>query len=56
MKRSSRVKRNALARALRPRNPVSLAARQRAAGPHGPTRKALRQQAKRHLKKLLDET
>lgn len=39
----------------RPRNPIALAARRRAAGPHGPSRKALRQQEKRKLKKLLGQ-
>ena len=37
-----------------PRNPFAVAARQRAAGPHGPTNKAKRLQDKRQLKKLLD--
>jgi len=37
--------------AAKPRNPLSLAGRQRAAGPHGPTRKAERQAAKIRLKK-----
>lgn len=36
-----------------PRNPIALAARKRAAGPHGPSRKAQRLQEKRKLKKLL---
>jgi len=35
----------------KPRNPLSLAARQRTAGPHGPSRKAERQAAKVRLKK-----
>ncbi len=35
----------------RPRNPVTLAARKRVAGPHGPSRKAERQAAKIRLKK-----
>ena len=39
-----------------PRNPVVVAARKRAAGPHGPSKKAVRQQEKRRLKKLLDQT
>lgn len=35
----------------RPRNPVTLAARKRVAGPHGPSRKAERRAAKVRLKK-----
>jgi hypothetical protein len=38
-----------------PRNPIAVAARKRAAGPHGPSRKARRLQEKRKLKKLLDQ-
>lgn len=37
--------------AARPRNPLSIAARKRAAGPHGPSHKAERQAAKVRLKK-----
>ena len=37
-----------------PRNPIALAARKRAAGPHGPSRKAQRLLEKRKLKKLLE--
>jgi len=40
----------------KPRNPLSLAGRQRAAGPHGPTRKAERQAAKIRLKKGQEPT
>ncbi|HYB49811.1 MAG TPA: hypothetical protein VED47_01760 [Burkholderiaceae bacterium] len=39
---------------LRPRNPVAPAARMRAAGAHQKTAGALRQQAKRRLRRLLD--
>ncbi len=39
----------------RPRNPIALAARRRAAGPHGPSRKAQRRREKLKLKKLLDQ-
>jgi hypothetical protein len=39
----------------KPRNPLAIAVRQRAAGPHEPSRRALRRKAKRQLKKLLDE-
>lgn len=38
----------------RPRNPLSLAARKRSAGPHGPSHKAERQAAKLRLKKGQD--
>jgi len=41
---------------LRPRNPVAVAARKRAAGPHTPTPGAQRQAAKRRLRRLLSET
>ncbi len=40
---------------LRPRNPLALAARQRAAGAHNTSAGGLRQQARRRLRKLLDE-
>ncbi len=40
---------------IKPRNPLTVAAKRRAAGPHGPSTKGLRQRAKRQLKKLLDE-
>jgi hypothetical protein len=40
--------------APRPRNLLSIAARQRSAGPHGPTRKAERVAARVRLKKGLD--
>lgn len=40
----------------KPRNPLTAAAKQRAAGPHGPTRKGRRLQEKRNLKKLLGES
>lgn len=43
------------AKRARPRNPVAVAARKRAAGPHGPSRKAQRQQEKRKLRKLLGQ-
>jgi hypothetical protein len=36
----------------RPRNPLTTLARKRAAGPHGPSRKAERAAAKVRLKKL----
>jgi len=39
---------------LRPRNPVALIARKRAAGAHEKTPGALRQQAKRRLRRLID--
>jgi len=39
---------------VKPRNPLTVAAKRRAAGPHGPSTKALRQRAKRQLKKLLE--
>lgn len=39
----------------RPRNPLSVAARKRAAGAHGATRKAERAAAKVRLKKQIDE-
>ena len=39
---------------LRPRNPLAIAARKRAAGVHEKSRGALRQQAKRRLRRLLD--
>jgi hypothetical protein len=42
-------------RKLKPRNPLAVAARQRAAGAHGPSVKAQRQQGQRQLKKLLHE-
>ena len=38
---------------LAPRNPVAVAARQRAAGAHGPTRKAQRNAARRALQRAL---
>jgi hypothetical protein len=41
---------------LRPRNPVAVAARKRAAGPHEPTAGARRQAARRRLKRLLGES
>ena len=41
---------------LRPRNPVAVAARKRAAGPHQPGPGAQRQAAKRRLKRLLGES
>ncbi len=53
--RAARQKKVQGARIPAPRNPVVLAARKRAAGPHGPSGKALRQQEKRKLKKLLDQ-
>ena len=40
--------------APRPRNPLTVAARKRSAGPHGPTGKAQRAAAKVRLKKGLD--
>jgi hypothetical protein len=40
--------------AVRPRNPLTVAARKRSAGPHGPTLKAQRAAAKVRLKKGLD--
>jgi hypothetical protein len=52
---SARAAKTKLAAAVaRPRNPLSVAARQRAAGPHGPTRKAERVAARVRLKKGLD--
>lgn len=42
-------------RKLKPRNPLAVAARQRSAGAHGPSRKAERLRDKRLVKKLLDE-
>lgn len=39
---------------LRPRNPVALVARRRAAGVHEKSPGALRQQAKRRLRRLID--
>ncbi|MFN7570069.1 MAG: hypothetical protein ACK5TK_01245 [Betaproteobacteria bacterium] len=42
-------------RKLKPRNPLAVVARQRAAGAHGPSGKAERQRGRRQLKKLLDE-
>jgi len=39
---------------LRPRNPVAPAARRRAGGAHQKTPGALRQQAKRRLRRLLE--
>ncbi|MGE5338916.1 MAG: hypothetical protein ACM3PU_13885 [Gemmatimonadota bacterium] len=53
--RTARQKTAPSTRAPGPRNPLVLAARKRAAGPHGPSTKALRQQEKRKLKKLLDQ-
>jgi len=41
---------------LRPRNPVAVAARKRAAGPHADTPGARRQEAKRRLRRLLGES
>jgi hypothetical protein len=44
-------------KALKPRNPVALPARQRnAAGPHEKTTSAARQVHKRTLKKILDDS
>jgi hypothetical protein len=40
---------------LRPRNPLVIATRQRAAGPHQATPGGLRQQAKRRLKRMLGD-
>jgi hypothetical protein len=40
---------------LKPRNPVAVAAKQRAAGPHKKTASAVRQVQKRSLKKNLIE-
>lgn len=40
----------------RPRNPLATAARRRAAGAHGPTRKAERVAARVRLKKSADES
>ena len=40
-------------RALKPRNPVAVAAKQRAAGPHRKTNAANRQAKKRDLSRLL---
>ena len=40
---------------LRPRNPVAVAARRTGAGVHEKTRGALRQQAKRRLRRLVGE-
>ncbi len=42
-------------RALKPRNPIALAAKQRVAGPHRKTTSALRQLQQRRLKKALGE-
>jgi hypothetical protein len=42
-------------KALKPRNPVSVPARQRAAGPHQKTASALRHLQQQALKKTLDE-
>ncbi|MGE5713426.1 MAG: hypothetical protein ACM32F_06090 [Betaproteobacteria bacterium] len=39
----------------RPRNPLAMVARRRAAGVHGPTRKAERVAARVRLKKAVDE-
>lgn len=39
---------------LRPRNPVALGARKRAAGVHQKSTGALRQQAKRRLRRLIE--
>jgi hypothetical protein len=41
---------------LRPRNPVALAARKRPAGAHQPGAGAVRQAAKRRLKRLLNDS
>ena len=41
---------------LRPRNPLVVPARRRPAGPHQPGAGALRQVAKRRLKRLLSES
>jgi hypothetical protein len=43
-------------RALKPRNPVALPAKQRAAGAHGKTNSAQRQLYERLLKKALGDT
>jgi len=40
----------------KPRNPVAVAAKQRAAGPHRKTASALRHTAQREIKKKLDES
>lgn len=40
-------------RPLKPRNPVAVPAKQRAAGPHGKSRSANRQEKKRELTRLL---
>jgi hypothetical protein len=54
-RRTQALKRAARARVPAPRNPVAIAAKKRAAGPHGPGTKAIRQQEKRKLKKLLEQ-
>jgi hypothetical protein len=43
-------------RALKPRNPVALPAKQRVAGPHGKTASGQRQLQERLLKKVLKDT
>ena len=43
-------------KAGKPRNPIALAARQRAAGPHGKTASAQRQLLERILKKNLSDS
>jgi len=40
---------------MKPRNPVAVAAKQRAAGPHKKTASAVRQVQKRSIKKTLTE-
>jgi len=42
-------------KALKPRNPVAIAAKQRSAGPHQKTVSAQRQEYKQKLKKILKE-
>lgn len=43
-------------RNLKPRNPIAMAAKQRAAGAHGKTASALRQRLQQMLKKKLSES
>jgi hypothetical protein len=43
-------------RALKPRNPVALPAKQRVAGPHGKTASGQRRLQERLLKKVLKDT
>lgn len=54
-RRTQALKRAARARIPAPRNPLAVAAKKRVAGPHGPSTKAIRQQEKRKLKKLLEQ-